>query len=65
MNNVDYLILGAGISGLAAGQKLKENEKNFLILEKIILMVGYVIILKSMDFFLIDLYTYHLRKIKI
>ncbi|WP_296876984.1 NAD(P)-binding protein [Thomasclavelia sp.] len=34
MISIDYLILGAGISGLAAGQKLKENGKNFLILEK-------------------------------
>lgn len=34
MIDIDYLILGAGISGLAAGQKLKEEGKNFLILEK-------------------------------
>lgn len=34
MIKVDYLILGAGISGLAAGQKLKEENFDFLILEK-------------------------------
>lgn len=34
MINIDYLILGAGISGLAAGQKLKELNKDYLILEK-------------------------------
>ena len=34
MIDIDYLILGAGISGLAAGQKLKEEGNNFLILEK-------------------------------
>ena len=34
MIKIDYLILGAGISGLAAGQKLKELGKEYLILEK-------------------------------
>ena len=34
MIDIDYLVLGAGISGLAAGQKLKEERKNFIILEK-------------------------------
>lgn len=34
MINIEYLILGAGISGLAAGQRLKEEGKEFVILEK-------------------------------
>lgn len=34
MQHVDNLILGAGISGLAAGQRLKELNKNYKILEK-------------------------------
>lgn len=34
MQHIDYLILGAGIAGLAAGQKLHEAGKDFLILEK-------------------------------
>lgn len=34
MIEVDNLILGAGIAGLAAGQRLKEMNQDFLILEK-------------------------------
>lgn len=34
MISVDYLILGAGIAGLAAGQRLNEKDKEFLILEQ-------------------------------
>lgn len=34
MIHIDNLILGAGIAGLGAGQKLKESGKKYLILEK-------------------------------
>lgn len=34
MQHIDYIILGAGIAGLAAGQKLHDMGKDFLILEK-------------------------------
>lgn len=34
MINIENLILGAGISGLACGQRLKELGKEYLVLEK-------------------------------
>ena len=40
---VDYIIIGAGISGISAGIEFKKNNKSFIILEKDDRYGGHVI----------------------
>ena len=51
---VDYIIIGAGISGISAGIEFKKNNKSFIILEKDDRYGGHVIT-KKIDNCVIDL----------